>query len=86
MYKYLFILLLMLVGCQTSEPANHNVFPNMTSIPTQVPYATGQVYCVDNKVEYIRVEFNGTTYIAYDSMGNVVAYPKTAKVEIKPCN
>lgn len=86
MYKYLFVLLMVLVGCQPSEPTNHNVFPNASNIPTQVPYSTNEVYCVDNKVEYIRVEFDGANYIAYDSMGNVVVYPITAKVEMKPCS
>lgn len=86
MYKYLFILLLALVGCQSNEPTNHNVFPNVENIPTQVPYATGEIYCIDNKAEFIRVEFNGEIYIAYDSNGNIASYPITAKVEIKPCN
>ncbi len=86
MYKYLFVFLLVLVGCQAQEPTNRNVFPNMENIPTPAPYSTGQTYCIDNKAEYIYVEFDGVNYIAYDSMGNVFTYPITAKVEMNPCN
>lgn len=83
MYKCLLIYLLLLVACQSEPVTNHNVFPN--SMPTPKPYSTSQVYCIDNKVEYIRVEFDGINYLAYDTLGNMITYPKTSKVELTSC-